>query len=195
MNLLTSKDGYSVIPDPKIFLILEFEKLRDSRKDKGILTKELGYIYFMYSPESDFADQTLESERKKDVIKYLGLPAIYNPDSNMEACITAYKILTQTTASKMLETARNGVEKLKNQIDLIDLNDRDKNDKPIWDLKKYQEVVNGMPTTMAALVKVEELYIKKREEEARLKGDKAASVFENLDGVDIDDGDFDYQEE
>lgn len=194
MRLLTTTDGYNVIPDPKIFLILEFETLRDSRPDRNILTKELGYIYFMYNPESDFADQTIESERKKDVIKYLGLPAVYNPDGKMLNCINAYKTLSETSQSKMLAVARHAVDKLKNQIDNIDLDERDpKSNKPIWDLKKYQDIVKGMPDTMESLVKVEELYIKKRDAQARLKGDKEASIFEDMN-VDIDEEEFDYDD-
>lgn len=181
MRLLVSEDGYNVIPDPKIFLIMEFEKLRDSRKDLNTLTKELGYLYFMYHPESDFMDQTVESFRHIDVVKYLGLPSGYQPDQIMKQAIDAYLYLSQTSESKMLQTARKSVAKLEKQIDEIDLDERDKNGKPVWDLKKYQDVVKSMPETMASLQKVEDLYVRKKEEAARLKGDKEAAIFEDME--------------
>lgn len=185
MNLLKSENGYDVIPDPKIFLIQEFNSLLNARKkNMSILTKELGYIYFMFDQESDFIDQTNELLRHNDVVLYINLPSNYKVDKYMEDCIKAFKTLSETSQSKMLDTCRKAVSKLEVFIDSIDLNERDmKTGKPVWDFKKYQEIVKGMPDTMASLQKVEDLYIKKREEQSKMRGDKTASVFEDLDDV------------
>lgn len=186
MNLLKSENGYDVIPDPKVFLIQEFESLLHARnKNMSILTKELGYIYFMYDQESDFIDQTNELLRHNDVLLYINLPSSYQVDKYMEDCIKAFKILSETSQSKMLNTCRKAVSKLEEFIDNLNLNERDlKTGKPVWDFKKYQDSVKSMPDTMASLQKVEELYVKRREEQSKMRGDKTAAVFEDLEDVD-----------
>src|SRR5690606_19311915 len=77
----------------------------------------------------------------------------------------------------LLKTLYNMVEKIKVQLDNIDLNERDKNDKPIWNIKIINDTVKGMPELMESLKKAENEFIK-----AQKKGinSKTGSLYDGL---------------
>lgn len=181
MNLLVSENGYDVIPDPKLFMIRQFRELLDSRSaNKDILTKELGYLYFYANPESIFADQTDDITRHIDVVMYVGLPQGWSVDDVLQRALECYDIFINMKAStRLLKTARKAVNKLEAQLDDMDLNERDKNDRPIWNMQHFNSIIKTMPDTMEALDKAERIYIKGKEEQTKTVGNKDLSFYDD----------------
>jgi len=183
MKLLTvDTDGYSLKIEPEIYTIGEFANLVESRKkNPSLLFKELGYIYFYADMASDFQFQTNEQDRHKELIKYLDLPSGWKKDRVLESALDAYKYLSQTPSSRLLESAYISTDKIKKQLESINLDERDKNGKPIWNVKQILDTVKAMPDLMDAIQKAEKTYIRNQEENSKLRGNKQKSVYDDID--------------
>jgi len=181
MRLIKSVDGFSIEIEPELYTIKQFAELVESRKkNTSLLIKELSYIFFYTDMSSDFQFQTNEIERHKDVKKYVDLPTIWKKDKLVEEAIEAYKYLSQTASSRLLQSVYIAVDKIKNQLETIDLNERDKAGKPIWNIKQIQDTIKAMPDLMMNIEKAEKQFIKSQEDSTKIRGNKQKSVYEDL---------------
>ena len=75
-------EGYKVVISEEAFALKVFRQIwnrdRSVNKDKAIM--ELGYIYFMVDPRSDYQYLVDEDERSKAIIEGEGLPNGWKPD-------------------------------------------------------------------------------------------------------------------
>lgn len=182
MKLIKSSDGFSIEIEPELYTLREFAELVESRKkNTTLLYKELAYIYFYTDMGSDFQFQSNELERHKDVKKYLDLPSTWKKDKLVEDAIEAYKYLSQTASSRLLQSVYIAVDKIKSQLETIDLNERDKAGKPIWNIKQIQDTIRAMPDLMMNIEKAEKQFIRSQEEvNNKKKANKGL-----YDGVDL----------
>ena len=179
MNLFELDDTYNVIFNPEVFLLKDFQVLRDSRKDIDLLYKEMAFIYFDCDLRSDFQFQINTEKRRKDIIKFLHLPEKWEPDKYLKACMDVYKYLSQSPSSGLLETAYLLASKIKQQLEDIDLNERDKSNKPVWDIKKINDTTKQLPELMESIRKAEAEYLKGQYENDKLRGDKVKTLYED----------------
>lgn len=183
MKLIRSKDGFSIEIEPELYSIADFAKLIESRKkNESLLIKELSYIYFFTDMTSDFQFQTNEHDRHKDLKKYLDLPADWDRDRLIDEAIETYKYLSQNPSSRLLQSVYIGVDKIKSQLESINLNERDKMGKPVWNIKQFQDTVKALPMVMESISQAEKQYIKSQVESTKIRGNKAKSMY---DGVDL----------
>lgn len=178
MKLVELDSEYNPIINPELFLLDCFAKLRDDRKNPKLLLKEIGYIYFFYDMKSDFQFQTNKKERHKDVKKYVNLDVNWDVDDILEECISTYLYLSQTVAGKLLESAYLTVDKIKDQLNLIDLNERDDRGKPIWNIKQMADTSKIIPDILESMQKSEKAFIKGQEENEKLRGSKLKTLYE-----------------
>lgn len=63
-------ENYNVTIDPEALLIKAFRDIwqRDNSEDKSIASLELGYVYFMEDPRSDFTQFTDKETRSTAII-------------------------------------------------------------------------------------------------------------------------------
>ena len=183
MKLVRCKeDNLTLEIEPELYSIKEFAELvEDRKKNNALLIKELGYIYFFADLGSDFQFQASEIERHKDLKKHLGLPLSWNRDKLLDEAISAYRYLSQTTSSKLLQSAYLASDKIIKQLENIDLDERDKNGKPIWNLKQFNETTKAIAETVRELDKAEKQFIKSQEENTKLRGTKSKSVYDDVD--------------
>lgn len=179
MNLIQSKDGYNVEINPELYTIHEFAELLESRKDKKLLLKEIAYIYFFYDLSSDFQFELNTMARHDDVVRYVNLPGTWSKDKYMDNAIAAFLYLSQTPASKLLQAAYIGANKLKEQLEQLDLNERDKAGRPIWNLKQYNDTLKSLADTVDSIDKAERQFIKSQEDNSTLRGTKIKSIYED----------------
>jgi hypothetical protein len=179
MKLIDLDDNYNVVLDPEVFLLKDFQALRDDRKDPERVLAEIGYLYFFFNPRSEFQFQTDKQERHKDVLKRVGLPEDWTIDAIMQACIDTYLYLSQTISGKLLESAYLTVDKIKDQLNKIDLNERDKSDKPIWNIKQIVDTSKVIPQLMETIRESEKAYIKGQAENDQLRGNKIKTLYED----------------
>jgi hypothetical protein len=179
MKIFELDESYNVIFSPELFLLKDFRDLRDDRKDIDILYKEISYIYFFADLGSDFQFELNLNKRKKDLIRYVGLPPNWKPDKLVETCIEVYEYLSQTVSSSLLESVYAIVDKFQKQIKGIDLNERDKGGKPIWNQKQIMDMAKSVPDLLESTKKAEFEFLKDQEKETKIKGDKLKTLYED----------------
>lgn len=181
MTLIELDSEFNIVVKPELFQIESFAKLRDSRKNVALFLKEIGYIYFFYNMGSDFQFQTDQKERHKDVVDRVGLPTKWSPDKLLQECIKDYRHLSTTVASKLLEGAYVLVNKTSLQMHNIDVDERDKNNRPIWNLKQIASMVKDISQLFESVSNAEKAYIKHQDENEKLRGNKVKTLYENGD--------------
>lgn len=185
LTLIKTDDGFNLDIADELWFIWEFkvfleDRLKDKKNGKEQVLKELGYLYFFYNPESDFASQTNDELRHDEVLLYMSLPSNWKPDNLFDNIVKVYNGV-DSLADKLLKTARLATDKLNTQLGKIDLDERDKSGKPIYNLKQFNETIKQLPDTMEALNKAEKAYIANKAEKNNMKGQKTKSLYE--DGI------------
>lgn len=132
------------INEPEILLIKEFKALsdKDKTKTKTQLWKELTYIYLAIDWKSPYS-QYLEQERHEEALNDSGLTEKeFNDPIFRDAC-RKYKALQNSNKSiQLLNAAKTATDKFIEYFEnIVDLNDRDQNGKPIYTAEKVMKEV------------------------------------------------------
>lgn len=172
------------INEPEILLIREFKALydRDKTKTKTRLWKELTYIWLAIDWKSLYSQYT-EQERHQEAISDSGISEEeFNDPIFREAC-RKYKALQDSNKSiKMLKAAMNAADQFIDYFtDIVDLNERDVNGKPIFTAEKVMKEVGMLNKVHEELVTLENRVKKELAEKSTLR----AGAIE-----DFDPGDF-----
>ena len=186
MNVFTYDNGNNrlEINEPEILLIKEFKALsdRDKSKNKTRLWKELTYIYLAIDWKSLY-NQYLEQERHQAALSDAGITEEeFNDPLFREAC-RKYKALQDSNKSiKMLRAAMNAADQFIDYFnDIVDLNERDVNGKPIFTAEKVMKEVAMLNKVHEELIVLENRVKKELAEKSTLR----AGAIE-----DFDPGDF-----
>ena len=161
------------INEPEIFLIKEFKVLsdRDKTKNKSRLWKELTYIYLAIDWKSLYS-QYSEQERHQEALSDSGITEQeFNDPVFREAC-RKYKALQDSNKSiKMLRAAMNAADQFIDYFtDIVDLNERDTNGKPIFTAEKVMKEVGMLNKVHEELVTLENRVKKELTEKSTLRG-------------------------
>ena len=186
MNVFTYDNGNNrlEINEPEILLIKEFKALfdRDKSKNKARLWKELTYIYLAIDWKSLY-NQYSEQERHQESLSDSGITEEeFNDPLFREAC-RKYKALQDSNKSiKMLRAAMNAADQFIDYFnDIVDLNERDINGKPIFTAEKVMKEVAMLNKVHEELIVLENRVKKELAEKSTLR---AGAV------EDFDPGDF-----
>lgn len=186
MNVFTYDNGNNRIEinEPEILLIKEFKALsdRDKTKNKTRLWKELTYIYLAIDWKSLY-NQYSEQERHTEALADSGITeAEFNDPLFREAC-RKYKALQESNKSiKMLKAAMTAADQFIDYFtDIVDLNERDVNGKPIFTAEKVMKEVGMLNKVHEELIALENRVKKELAEKSTLR----AGAIE-----DFDPGDF-----
>ena len=186
MNVFIYDNGNNrlEINEPEILLIKEFKALsdRDKSKNKTRLWKELTYIYLAIDWKSLY-NQYSEQERHMEALSDSGITEEeFNDPLFREAC-RKYKALQDSNKSiKMLRAAMNAADQFIDYFtDIVDLNERDINGKPIFTAEKVMKEVGMLNKVHEELITLENRVKKELAEKSTLR----AGAIE-----DFDPGDF-----
>lgn len=186
MNVFIYDNGNNrlEINEPEILLIKEFKALsdRDKTKNKSRLWKELTYIYLAIDWKSLY-NQYSEQERHVEALSDSGITEEeFNDPLFREAC-RKYKALQDSNKSiKMLRAAMNAADQFIDYFtDIVDLNERDVNGKPVFTAEKVMKEVGMLNKVHEELTILENRVKKELAEKSTLR----AGAIE-----DFDPGDF-----
>ena len=186
MNVFTYDNANNRIEinEPEILLIKEFKALsdRDKTKNKTRLWKELTYIYLAIDWKSLY-NQYSEQERHQEALSDSGITETeFNDPLFREAC-RKYKALQESNKSiKMLRAAMTAADQFIDYFtDIVDLNERDVNGKPIFTAEKVMKEVGMLNKVHEELITLENRVKKELAEKSTLR----AGAIE-----DFDPGDF-----
>lgn len=186
MNVFIYDNGNNRLElnEPEILLIKEFKALsdRDKTKNKSRLWKELTYIYLAIDWKSLYNNYS-EQERHTEALSDSGITEEeFNDPIFREAC-RKYKALQESNKSiKMLKAAMNAADQFIDYFnDIVDLNERDVNGKPVFTAEKVMKEVGMLNKVHEELVTLENRVKKELAEKSTLR----AGAIE-----DFDPGDF-----
>lgn len=155
MDLLTISDK-KVIPSAYTLTIKEFKNLKSS---------DLAAIYYFTDHRSPYAVYPTE-DRKSKLIHDLEVKW----SSKIDAGVDKYKELTETSAIKLLKSAKSSIEKLERYFQDIDLTLMDDNGKPIYAAKDLVANLTKMGDVVEGLTKLEEVVKKDQQTAAVNRG-------------------------
>lgn len=156
MKDLITVDGAKIIPSPYALTIPEFQKLK---------TEELSAVYFYTDHRSPYSVYPEEERWSKinETIK-----AALSPKT--KAAIDTYKKLSETSAVKLLTSARESVTKLERYFKDVDLTLMDDNGKPIFHAKDLIYNLANMAKVVQGLDELEELVKKQQQKDNPNRG-------------------------
>lgn len=182
MNVFVYDNGNNRLElnEPEILAIKEFKALsdRDKTKNKSRLWKELTYIYLAIDWKSLYNNYS-EQERHQEALSDSGITEEeFNDPLFREAC-RKYKSLQESNKSiKMLKAAMNAADQFIDYFnDIVDLNERDVNGKPIFTAEKVMKEVGMLNKVHEELVTLENRVKKELAEKSTLR----AGAIEDFD--------------
>lgn len=149
MRDLITVSNNVVVPSAYALTINEF---------KGLKGQELGAVYFYADHRSPYA--VYDSEERVGKISQ-DLKVKFSP--KVKGAIDKYKELSETSAIKLLKSARSSVTKLERYFDTINLNVLDDHGKPIYHAKDLIANLSNMAKVVNGLEELEEI-VKKHEQ-------------------------------
>lgn len=182
MIRLFEYENYEVTIEPEAIMLAPFKALydRDKRKDKSLAKQELAFIYFMGDPRSDYQYLIDREVREAEVIRGLGMPEGWKPDEAVKRALDFYESFKPVSAG-LLEDTRVAVNKLRQMLRDIDLDERDERGKPVHTLSTITQTIKQIPGLVKDLDEAERTLSRDIVAEAKARGSQNKSLFEDDD--------------
>ncbi len=182
MIRLFKYEGYTISVEPEALLLSPFKAIwdRDSTQDKRVAMQELGFLYFMCDPRSDYQYIVDEEERIKEIIKGQGMPKNWKPDKIVKRAMDFYNSFKPASAG-LLEDTRVAINKLRELLRNIDLTQTDDKGKPIYTLNTITATIKQIPGLVKDLDEAERTLSKDIINEAKARGSQSKALGEDED--------------
>lgn len=177
---LLKYEGYKITISEEAFALKPFRMLwnRDRSKNKERAMLELGYIYFMSDPRSDYQYLSDEDARSKAIREGEGLPESWKPDKLVLEAMEFYKTFKPVSAL-LLEDTRFAINKLRVLLREIDLNQLDDKGKPIYTLNTITSTIKQIPSLVKDLDEAERAIAKEILQNNKVRGAQEKSMYED----------------
>ena len=175
-------EGYKVVISEEAFALKVFRQIwnRDRSVNKDKATMELGYVYFMTDPRSDYQYIVDEDERSKAIIEGEGLPSNWKPDKVVTEAITFYKSLKSTSAL-LLEDTRAVIDNVRKTLRKFSFDDMEDKDR-VNAIKSVASTIATIPKLIKDLDEAEKAVTSEMQNTlGKVRGQKEKSIFE--DGI------------
>jgi hypothetical protein len=181
---LLKYEGYKLTIEPEALTLVPFKKIwnRDRSLNKDRAISEIGYIYFMMDPRSDYQYLVDEEERSKAIIEGEGLSKDWKPDKLVTEAMEFYGKF-KPTAALLLEDTRYAVDKLRKLLRDIDLNQLDDKGKPIYTLNTITATIKQVPSLAKDLDEAEKTLASEMRNQGKMRGQGEKTIYE--DSLDI----------
>ena len=184
MIKLFKYEGYKLNISEEALLLKPFKEIwqRDKSKNKDKALQELGYVYFISDPRSDYQYLVDEEERSKAIKEGEGIDSKWEPDKVVLDAITFYKSFKPTSAL-LLEDTRFAVEKLRKALRDIDLTETDDKGKPKYTLNSITATIKLVPSLAKDLDEAEKALTSEIRNQGKMRGQGEKTIME--DSLDI----------
>lgn len=179
MNLFKF-DSYRVAFSEEALLLKPFRALWEADKTEGkaLASQELGYVYFMCDPRSDYMGVASEEERSRAVIEGEGLPKGWRPSAKVKAAMEFYRGFKPASAI-MLEGIREAVGRQMEYLKNFDLEKTDAAGKPVYTLAALTTALDRLVSLIPKMREVERAMNSDMAEAGRMRGGGDKTVFED----------------
>jgi hypothetical protein len=177
-------EGYKIVISEEAFALKVFRQIwnrdRTISKDKAIM--ELGYIYFMEDPRSDYQYIVDRDERSLAIIEGEGLPSNWKPDKVIIEAMEFYSSFKPTSAL-LLEDTRYAVDKVRKLLRDIDLEAEDGRGRPVYTIDKILAAIKQVPALVKDLDEAEKALASEMKQGGKMRGQGEKTIME--DSLDI----------
>ena len=177
-------ENYKLTISEEALLIKAFRDIykRDRSPDKQKAILELGIVYFLCDPRSEYSWITSEEEKLAIIKEHEGLDKSWTIDPKLREAMEVYRELTTTVSSLLLEDVKIAVHNARKFLRDLDLSEVDDKGKPKYTINSFIGAIKDVPELVRRLSEAEKALIKDIEEESRRRGNKLKGVTE--DGYD-----------
>lgn len=173
-------EGYKVVISEEAFALKVFRQIwnrdRSINKDKAIM--ELGYVYFMADPRSDYQYLVDEKERSKAIIEGEGLPSNWKPDKIITEAMQFYSRF-KPTAALLLDDTRAMIEGYRKKLRQLT---SDMSELDVKEIKALGDIIKLIPTLVKDLDAAEKtITAELKNSDGRVRGQKEKALLE--DGI------------
>jgi hypothetical protein len=181
MIKLFKRDGYEIKVEPEALLLKPFKKIwnRDRSKDKNRAMQELGFIYFVCDPRSDYQYLVDLDTRMESVKQGEGLPNDWTPDQTVKEAMEFYSSFKPTSAL-LLEDTRVAVDKLREHLKNMDFNEVDDKGKPKYTLNTITSTIKQIPELIKGLDEAEKAVTSDIREMSKARGNHEKAIMEDF---------------
>lgn len=174
-------EGYKLHISEEAFILKPFKEIwnRDKTKNKDKALQELGYIFFMCDPRSDYQYIINEEDRAKAIKEGEGIDSKWKPDNKVIEAMKFYKTFKPVSAL-LLEDTRIAVDKLRQLLRNIDLTEVDDKGKPIYTLNTITATIKQIPSLVKDLDEAEKAIAKEIMESDKVRGAQEKSMYEDF---------------
>lgn len=157
----------------------------DKSKTKDVFYTQCSVIFFMADPRSNYAYIIDEDERLEAIKQQEGLSKEFKIDDKMKNAINAYRNLSKTASSELLEDTYIAISKIREFLRDVNLFEVDDNGKPIYSISSITTAVKQIPQLAKDIKEAEkQVYSDIIETGRKRGGDVGKAMFE--DGIDFD---------
>lgn len=170
----------SIIFDPEILLIPEFQVLYNRDKSKGKVESftEFEYVFFVCDWNSPYRTYTNIKERKAKVQKdYIKNSKWVEDDSILDA-LTKYEELTKTPLMGLIEDAYTMIDKLRLFFKSADFVKLDKLGKRVDKAEDGMKNLERLGKIVESIKKLEEMAASEKLEKSNVRGNRSVSYDE-----------------
>lgn len=174
-------ENFQLTITEEALLIKAFRDLweRDDSNSKEKFFMEMGYVYFVYDPRSDFMFIVDEEDRIPKVKEEVGIPEDWEPDDLVLKAIKIYKLLTTTVSSDSIDSARKLIDKMKRHLDSINFDEKNAKGDPVYSLATIASTIKQIPSLVIDLNKAEKVLNAEIEEMSKMRGAGIKKIFED----------------
>lgn len=164
--------NYEVVPTQECFLIKPLRQLfnADKSKNKEKFMQQLSVVYFMADPRSSYNYITDLDDRLEMIKEQEGLDKNFKIDNNLSEAIECYKKHTMTTSTLLLEDARTAVDKVRQFLREVNLDEVDDKGKPKYTINSITSALKQIPQLAKDLQETEKTVTREIEEVGRARG-------------------------
>lgn len=183
MELFEIKDDQVTVA-PGALMLAPFAALwkRDKTKGKRKAMAELSAVFFYADYKSDFSEIPDPKEKLETVRGFIiGMSTDWEPDDIFNKAVIFYRERQQTVSTVILDDAKHAIGKISKFLRDVDLNDKDEHGKFIYDVKKINDTIGGLPKTVETIAALERTVKKELQAKDSLRGGHEKALME--DGI------------
>lgn len=173
-------EGYKIVISEEAFAIKVFRQIwnRDKTVNKDKALSELGYIYFMEDPRSDYQYIIDEEDRSKAIIEAEGLSKNWKPDKLVKEAMVYYSSI-KTTSSLLLEDLRATIDNIRRSLKTFSFENLEEKDR-VNAIKNVASTIATLPKLIKDLNDTEKLINSEMQQQTgKIKGQKTKSLMED----------------
>lgn len=171
-------EQYKVTISEEAFALKPFKQIwnRDKSQSKDRAIVELGFIYFMKDPRSDYQYLVDEDERAKAIKEDEGLSEDWKPDKLVKEAMEFYDKFKPTSAL-LLEDTRFMIDKYRKR--LRDMASGGFGELTVKELKEIGALVNAIPNLVKNLDEAEKAISSEMRSQGKMRGQGEKTIFED----------------